>query len=59
LMKRVTVNASAERLLVKITQHLAHQGQPEFSAVGIVRSLADIDPATPRFYAEYLMAKLS
>ena len=58
-MKRVTVNESAEQLLEKVTQHLANQAQPEFSAVGVVRSLADVDPATPQFYVDYLMAEWS
>ena len=59
LMKRVTVNESGEQLLEKVTQHLANQAQPEFSAVGVVRSLADVDPATPQFYVDYLMAEWS
>jgi hypothetical protein len=56
LMKRITANESAELLLAKNTQHLANQAQPEFSAVGVVRSLADVDP-TPQFYIDYLMAE--
>jgi len=59
LMKRVTVSKSAEQLVAKITQHLTNQAQPEFSAVGVVRSLADVDPATPQFYVDYLMAEWS
>jgi hypothetical protein len=58
-MKRVTVNESAEQLLAKITHHLANQAQPEFSAVSVVRSPADVDPATPQFYVDYLMAEWS
>jgi 8-oxo-dGTP pyrophosphatase MutT (NUDIX family) len=59
LIKRVTVNESAERLLARITQHLVDQAQPEFSAVRVVRSPADVDPATPRFYVKFLMAEWS
>jgi 8-oxo-dGTP pyrophosphatase MutT (NUDIX family) len=47
LLKRVTVNESAERLRANIMHHLANEAQPEFTAVSIVRRLADVDPATP------------
>jgi 8-oxo-dGTP pyrophosphatase MutT (NUDIX family) len=59
LMKRVRVNESAERLRVNIMDHLANEVQPEFTAVRIVRRPADVDPATPRFFVEYLMANWS
>jgi 8-oxo-dGTP pyrophosphatase MutT (NUDIX family) len=59
LMKRVRVNESAERLRANIMDHLANEAQPEFTAVRIVRSPADVDPATPRFFVEYLTAKWS
>jgi hypothetical protein len=39
--------------------HLASQAQPEFTTLRIVRRSADLDPATPRFYVEYLMAEWS
>ena len=54
LLKRVTVNESAERLRANIMHHLASEAQPEFSAIRIVRGPADLDPATPRFLVEYL-----
>jgi len=59
LMKRVTVNENAELLRMKIIQHLANEAQPEFTNIRIVRRLADLDLATPRFYVEYLRAELS
>jgi 8-oxo-dGTP pyrophosphatase MutT (NUDIX family) len=59
LMKRVTVDESAERLRANIMRHLAIEARPEFTAVRFVRNPADIDPATPRFYVEYLMAEWS
>jgi 8-oxo-dGTP pyrophosphatase MutT (NUDIX family) len=59
LMKRVTVNESAERLRANIMDHLADEAQPEFTAVRIVRRPADLDPVTPRFYVHYLMAEWS
>jgi 8-oxo-dGTP pyrophosphatase MutT (NUDIX family) len=59
LMKRITVNVSAERLYTNVMHHLANEAQPEFTDVRIVRSLADVDPATPRFYVEFLMSELS
>ena len=54
LLKRVTVNESAERLRANIMHHLASEAQPEFSAIRIVRGPADLDPATPRLLVEYL-----
>jgi hypothetical protein len=39
--------------------HLADEAQPEFTAVRIVRTPADVDPATPRVFVKYLMARLS
>ena len=59
LIQNVTVNESAERLRANIMHHLANEAQPEFAAVRIVRSPADVDPATPRFFVEYLMTEWS
>jgi 8-oxo-dGTP pyrophosphatase MutT (NUDIX family) len=59
LIKRVTASESAERLRANIMDHLASEAQPEFTAVRMVRRPADLDPATPRFYVEYLMAEWS
>jgi len=59
LMKRVTVNEDAEQLRANIMHHVANQAQPEFTAVHIVRRLADVDPATSRVFMEYLMAEWS
>lgn len=59
LMKSVTVDESAERLRANIMHHLANEARPEFTAVRIVRRPADIDPATPRFFVEYLMTEWS
>ena len=59
VIKRLTANHSAEALHAKIMDHLASQAQPEFTAVRIVRCPADLDPATPRFYVEYLKAEWS
>jgi len=57
LMKRVTVNEGAEQLRANIMHYLANETQPEFTAVRIVRKRADVDPATPRFFVEYLRAE--
>ena len=59
LMRRVTVNQSAEQLRANIMHHLANEAQPEFTAVRIVRGPADVDPATPRIFVEYLMTEWS
>ena len=59
LMKCVTVNANAEQLRANIMDHLANKAQPEFADVRIVRRPADLNPSTPRFFVEYLMAKWS
>jgi 8-oxo-dGTP pyrophosphatase MutT (NUDIX family) len=59
LMKRVMVNESAEQLRATIMHHLANEAQPEFTTVRIVRRPADVDPVTPRFFAQYLMAEWS
>jgi hypothetical protein len=59
LIKQVIANESAERLRANVMDHLASEAQPEFSSVRIVRRPADLDPATLRFYVEYLMAEWS
>jgi 8-oxo-dGTP pyrophosphatase MutT (NUDIX family) len=59
LIKRVIVNESAGRLRANIMHHLTNEGQPEFTAIRIVRGPADVDPVTPRFYVHYLMAEWS
>jgi hypothetical protein len=59
LMKRVIANESAEQLRANILHHLANEAQPEFNAVRIVRTPADVDPVTPLFFVEYLMAEWS
>jgi 8-oxo-dGTP pyrophosphatase MutT (NUDIX family) len=59
LIKHVTANESAERLRANIMDHLSGEAQPEFTSIRIVRRLADLDPTTPRFYIEYLMAEWS
>jgi 8-oxo-dGTP pyrophosphatase MutT (NUDIX family) len=59
LMKRVMVNESAEQVRATIMHHLANEAQPEFTTVRIVRRPADVDPVTPRFFAQYLMAEWS
>jgi hypothetical protein len=59
LIKHVTANESAERLRVSILDHLAGEAPPELTAIRIVRGPADLDPATPGFYVEYLMAEWS
>ena len=59
LMKRVMVNESAERLRATIMHHLADEAHPEFTTVRIVRRPADVEPATPRFFVEYLIAEWS
>jgi 8-oxo-dGTP pyrophosphatase MutT (NUDIX family) len=59
LLKRVSVNESAERLRANIMSHLANEAQSELTAVRIVRRRADVDPATPPFLVEYLMAEWS
>jgi 8-oxo-dGTP pyrophosphatase MutT (NUDIX family) len=59
LMKRVIANESADQLRANILHHLANEAQPEFKTVRIVRRPADVDPATPGFYVQYLMAEWS
>jgi hypothetical protein len=59
LVKRVTVKESAEQLLANVMHHVTNEVQPELTAFRIVRRPADVDPATPRFFVEYLMAEWS
>ena len=59
LNERVTSNESAAQLRANIMDHLTREAQPEFTAIRIVRRPADLDPTTPRFYVEYLMAEWS
>ena len=59
LVKRVTVKESAEQLHANVMHHVTNQVQPEFTAVRIVRRPADVEPATPRFFVEYLIAEWS
>jgi 8-oxo-dGTP pyrophosphatase MutT (NUDIX family) len=56
LLKRVTVNESAEDLRARIARYLAREAQPEFSELRILRGIADIDPDMPRFLQTYLAA---
>jgi 8-oxo-dGTP pyrophosphatase MutT (NUDIX family) len=46
-------------LMKRVMHHLANEAQPEFTTVRIVRRPADVDPVTPRFFAQYLMAEWS
>jgi 8-oxo-dGTP pyrophosphatase MutT (NUDIX family) len=59
LVKRVTVKESAEQLHANVMHHVTNEVQPEFTAIRIVRRPADLDPATHRFFVQYLMAEWS
>jgi hypothetical protein len=54
LVKHVTSRQSADELRARIIGHLAREQRPEFTAIRIVRSPADFDPAMPRFVSTFL-----
>jgi hypothetical protein len=45
---------SAEALRARILQNLAHQKQPELAGISVVRGLADVTDAMPRFVTAFL-----
>jgi len=49
---------SANALRERVLAHLASEPQPELSGVRIVRKLADVDPAMPRFVTAFLGSRL-
>ena len=48
----------AEALRERVLAHLASERQPELSGIRIVGTLADIDPAMPRFVTAFLGSRL-
>jgi 8-oxo-dGTP pyrophosphatase MutT (NUDIX family) len=49
---------SANALRERVLAHLASEPHPELSGVRIVRKLADVDPAMPRFVTAFLGSRL-
>jgi 8-oxo-dGTP pyrophosphatase MutT (NUDIX family) len=54
MMKPVAVRLPAAEARARILRHLADEKEPELSDIRIVRSLADLDLAMPRFITAYL-----
>jgi hypothetical protein len=54
LVKRLRAQQSAEALRARIMAYLAAERHPEFIAIRIVRSAADLDSAMPRYVRAYL-----
>jgi 8-oxo-dGTP pyrophosphatase MutT (NUDIX family) len=54
LVKQLTAPQTAEALRARMTAYIAGEQNPEFTAVRIVRSRSDFDPAMPRFVTAYL-----
>jgi hypothetical protein len=56
LIKRVVAAENADELRARIMRFLAREARPEFSEIRILRGMADVDGATPRFLRTYLAA---
>ncbi len=54
LVKQLTAPQSAEALRARVAAYIAGEQNPEFTAVRVVRSPADFDPAMPRFVTAFL-----
>jgi 8-oxo-dGTP pyrophosphatase MutT (NUDIX family) len=54
MIRLLHVDCSAESLRDRIEANLARQSQPEFAAVHLVRSVADLTPNTPRFVSVFI-----
>jgi hypothetical protein len=50
---------NAEALRAGVLGHLARERQPELADIRIVRSLADFDPAMPRFVTAFLAQRFA
>lgn len=53
-LKVITTRESAETLRARIIRHLGREQRPEFVAIRIVRSPADVEPAMPPFITTFL-----
>ncbi|MGH6670960.1 MAG: NUDIX hydrolase, partial [Xanthobacteraceae bacterium] len=54
LLKRVIAPHKADDLRARIMRHLARERRPEFVDIRTVRSVADLEPAMPRFLTAFL-----
>ncbi len=54
VMKPVAVPFPAAEARQRMLRHLAREQEPELSDIRVVRSVADLDPAMPRFVTAYL-----
>ncbi len=54
LLKQLTSPLLAAELRARVMHHISHERRPEFVGVRLVRSLADFDPAMPRFVTAFL-----
>ena len=58
MIRILRIDMGAEALRARIERTLARQAQPELRAIHLVRGLADLSPAMPRFVAAFLQAQL-
>ena len=58
LIRILRVDMPGEALRARIEQHLASEKRPELRAIHLVRRLADLSPAMPRFVTAFLKAQL-
>lgn len=54
LLRRLIAPHNADELRARIMRHLAREQRPEFVDIRVVRSVADLDPAMPRFLTAFL-----
>jgi hypothetical protein len=54
LVKRLSAPQSIQTLRARVTAHIAGEQNPEFTAVRVVRSPSDFDPAMPRYVTAFL-----
>ena len=59
IIRILDVDSTGEALRAQIEANLARQIQPELSAIHLVREIADLTPAMPRFVTAFIEAQFS
>jgi hypothetical protein len=59
MFRLLSVDMPGEALAARIKSNLARQRQAELCAIHLVREVADLSAAMPRFVTAYLEAQLS
>ena len=59
MIRILRVDMPGEALRARIEANLALQGQPELSAIHLVRGVGDLNAAMPRFVTAFIEAHLS